>query len=54
MRVEEVKHDYGGWCWTETVEEFIPIVRETFCDLGCDHDSDAFCTEAWRGSAWYY
>lgn len=54
MRVEEVKHDYGDWCWTETVEEFIPIVRETFCDRGCDHDSDAFCTEAWRRSAWYY
>jgi hypothetical protein len=54
MRVEEVKHDYGGWCWTETVEEFIPIVRETFCDRGCDHDSDAYCTEEWRRSAWYY
>ena len=54
MRVEEVKHDYGGWCWTETVEEFLPIVRETFCDRGCDGDSDALCTEEWRKSAWYY
>ena len=54
MRVEEVKHDYGGWCWTETVEEFLPIVRETFCDRGCDGDSDALCTEEWRRSAWYY
>lgn len=54
MRVEEVKHDYGGWCWTETVEEFLPIVRETFCDRGCDGDSDALCTEEWRKSKWYY
>lgn len=54
MRVEEVKHDYGGWCWTETVEEFLPIVRGTFCDRGCDGNSDAYCTEAWRKSAWYY
>lgn len=54
MRIEEVKHDYGGWCWRETVEEFFPIVRETFCDRGCDGDSDALCTEEWRRSAWYY
>ncbi len=52
MRVEEVKHDCGGWCWTETVEEFLPIVRETFCDRGCD--GDPLCTEEWRKSAWYY
>ena len=52
MKVEEVKHDCGGWCWTETVEEFLPIVRETFCDRGCD--GDPLCTEEWRESAWYY
>ena len=52
MKVEEVKHDCGGWCWTETVEEFLPIVRETFCDRGCD--GDPLCTEEWRKSAWYY
>jgi hypothetical protein len=52
MRVEEVKHDYGDWCWTETVEEFLPIVRETFCDRGCDYDPN--CTDEWLACVWYY
>ncbi len=52
MNVKEVKHDYGGWSWTDTVEEFLPIVRKTFCDQGCD--GEPLCTENWRKSRWYY
>jgi hypothetical protein len=43
-----------SWGSVYTEKEFIPEVRELFCDRGCDHNSDPFCTNEWRWSAWYY
>jgi len=42
------------WGGTYNEKEFIPEVREMLCDLGCDHERDAFCTEEWRKCVWYY
>ena len=50
MRTVEKRYEWSNNTYTE--EEFIPEVREMFCDQGCDHDP--FCTDEWRYSLWYY
>ena len=48
----KVKKNYSWGTYTE--QEFIPEVREMFCDLACDYDRDPFCSNEWRECAWYY
>ena len=50
--VEKISIYYFNYAYRDTEEEFIPEVRELFCDRGCD--GDPLCTEEWRESAWYY
>ncbi|MBR4638666.1 MAG: hypothetical protein IKO81_08495, partial [Bacteroidales bacterium] len=52
----EVKKSYtwGNYTETYTEKEFIPEVRELFCDRASDYDYGPLCTEEWRESVWHY